>query len=342
MDVGIVGFPGSGRTTVFQALLTHRAPKETRQRTGAIGTIRVADSRLDCLAERFRPSKVTPIEVRIHDLCTSLERSFPTAEVEAMKRMDGLLLVIPAFTDPSPETSSRELQRLTTELCLEDLTAVERRLERAKKEKIADMDKEALQSARAVLEDEQPLYTAELSPPQREALRAYSLVTDRPWLAVRNAPEAEAAAAAPDALVRSGKGMGCPVLSLCAALEAETAELPAEEQGAFLAEYGVEEPAAAAVTRAFLTHLDRIPFFTIVEDECRAWSIPRGTPAHSAAGRIHSDMERGFIRAEVISFEELEALSGSLSEARKLGKLRLEGKDYIVQDGDVVHFRFNV
>jgi ribosome-binding ATPase YchF (GTP1/OBG family) len=341
MDVGIVGFAGSGRTTVFRALLTTHAPKETGSRA-VVGTVQIQDPRLDRLVERFKPRKFTPIEILIHDLCPSLESSFPTAEVEAMKRMDGLLLVIPAFADSSPEASVREFNRLTSELCLEDLTAVERRLERAKKEKIADAAREALEAARTALESERPIHLAELSPPQREAVRAYALVTDRPWLAVRNVGETDAASPLPPDLVARGEEVGCRFLSISAALETETAELPPDEQMQFLAEYGISEPAAAAVARAVLEHLDRIPFFTVVEDECRAWAIPRGTPARAAAGRIHSDMERGFIRAEVIPFEELDAISGGLADARKLGKLRLEGKDYIVQDGDVVHFRFNV
>jgi ribosome-binding ATPase YchF (GTP1/OBG family) len=120
------------------------------------------------------------------------------------------------------------------------------------------------------------------------------------------------------------------------------AELPTEEREAFLAEYGVAEPAGAAVTRAILEQADIIPFFTVGEDECRAWAISRGTVARAAAGKVHSDLERGFIRAEVIGYEELAPLAGGLAEAKKLGKLRLEGKDYVVQDGDIVHVRFNV
>ena len=137
-------------------------------------------------------------------------------------------------------------------------------------------------------------------------------------------------------------GCGIPVLSICAALEAEMADLDPEDQPALLAEYGIGAPAGGELTRAVLAISDIVPFFTVGEDECRAWGIPRGTRARSAAGRIHSDIERGFIRAEVIPFDDLLPLQGGLVEARKLGLLRLEGKDYPVQDGDIVHFRFNV
>jgi ribosome-binding ATPase YchF (GTP1/OBG family) len=200
MDVGIVGVPGSGRTTVFRALLALRAPKETGARRGAVGTIQVRDPRLEQLAERLEPKRVVPIEFRVHDLCGSLDSSFPTDEVEAMKRMDGLLLVVPAFLDAASDASQRELGRLVSDLCLEDLTAVERRLERAKKEKIEDAAREALESARGVLESARPLNTAEIPAADREALRNYSLVTDRPWLAVRNVGEAEAGAPVPPEL----------------------------------------------------------------------------------------------------------------------------------------------
>jgi ribosome-binding ATPase YchF (GTP1/OBG family) len=342
MDVGIVGLPGSGRTTVFRALLTLRASNEKSGRHGTIGQIQVQDPRLERLAEELQPKKVTPIEIRVHDVCTSLESSFPTAEVEALKRMDALLLVLPAFLDPSPEAAQREFSRLATDLCLEDLAAVERRLDRSKKEKIAEIARAALERAREALESERPLCVSEMPAAEREELRSYALVTDRPWIAVLNMGESEAGSAPPPGLVALAEKVGCPVLSLCASLEAELAELAPEERSEFLGEYGITEPAAAAVARALLDRSDQIPFFTYVEDECRAWPVPRGTPALKAAGRIHSDMERGFIRAEVIPFEEWEALPGGLTEARKLGRLRLHGKDYIIQDGDIVTFRFNV
>jgi ribosome-binding ATPase YchF (GTP1/OBG family) len=344
MDVGIIGLTNSGRTTVFRALLAHRAPMGAGDRHGgsAIGSIHVQDPRLERLSELYHPKKTTPVEIRVHDCCPSLESSFPTAEIEAMKRMDLLLLVLPAFADPAPEKSVTELERLLAELVLEDLAAVERRLSRHPREKLGDIEKEALERARVALEDERPVLGAELSAPQAQALRGYALVTDRPLIAVRNTGEAEAGAPPPDGLRKRGAELGIPVLSLCAALEAEMAELAPEERAAFLAEYDVREPAGGAVTRAILERADLISFFTVGDDECRAWPIRRGTGAREAAGKIHSDIERGFIRAEVVPFEELEALPGLMSDARKTGQLRLEGKEYRIADGEIVHFRFNV
>jgi hypothetical protein len=344
MDAGIIGLPGSGRTTVFQALLAHRAPDDpgAKQRAAAIGRIRVQDARLDRLSELFKPQKTTPIEIAIHDLCPSLEPGFPTSEFEAMKRMDALLLVVPTFADPSPDAAVAALGRLVGELCLEDLASIERRLARAKKEKTDAMVQDALEAARSALDSELPISAAELSDTHRQTLRGFALVTDRPMIAVYNVAEDSAGHPPPDAFRERSAGLGMIALVLCAPLEAEMAELPLEERGEFLTEYGVNEPASGAVTRGILESADIIPFFTVGEDECRAWPIPRGTRAREAAGKIHSDIERGFIRAEVIPFVELERLEGLLTEAKKKGLLRLEGKDYVVREGEVVHFRFNV
>ena len=344
MDAGIVGHPGSGRTTVFHALLAHRAPPVAggKQKPAAIGVIRVPDARLDRLSTLFKPLKTTPIEIVTHDMCPSLEPSFPTSELEGMKRMDVLLLVVPAFVDPAPEAIMAELEQLVGDLCLEDLATVERRLERARKERTDATTVAALEAARAVLDSELPLAAGELDDTTRRELRTYALVTDRPMIAVCNVGESDADKPAPKALVARGSELGIPALSLCASLESEMAQLASEERAEFLAEYGVQEPASGAVTRTILASADIIPFFTVGEDECRAWPIARGTSARQAAGKVHSDIERGFIRAEVVSFDELEPLPGLLVEAKKKGVLRVEGKDYVVREGEVVHFRFNV
>jgi ribosome-binding ATPase YchF (GTP1/OBG family) len=325
MDIGIVGAAGAGRTTVFRALLAHRAPKQAgaRSASGSIGTIQVREPRLDRLAELFQPRKVTPVEIRVHDVCPSLEPTFPKEEIEAMK------------------ASRSALGQLIEELCLQDLELVERRLKFASRDKLEDRIRHALEAAESGLEAGRPISTA-LAAESREALVGSGLITDRPMIAIRNVAEAEAGAPPPDALVELAAELGLPVLSLCAALEAEMAELPPEERDSFLSEYGIGEAAGAAVTRVLLDRADVISFFTVGEDECRAWPIARGTAARAAAGKVHSDMERGFIRAEVIGYAELERLGGRMTEAKKSGKLRLEGKDYVVQDGDIVHVRFNV
>lgn len=343
MDVGIVGPPRSGRTTVFRALLAQRTPQATGSRgSPSVGTIHVRDPRLDRLAALASRERVVPVEIRIHDLSSSLEEGFSTAEVEQMKRMDVLLLVIPAFVDPEPSASLAALERLVSDLCLLDLSAIEERLDRGRREKMSDAASQALEHARSVLEEGRPLFVAELLPTDREELRSYALVTQRPWVVVRNVAEPQAADPLPVELAARAAELGCTAVSLCAALEAETAALGPEERAELLRAYGIADPAGPSVTRAVLDGADRISFFTIGDDECRAWAIPRGTTARSAAGKVHTDMERGFIRAEVLAFEEFEKLRGRLAEARKTGRLRLEGKDYVVRDGDVVRFRFNV
>jgi ribosome-binding ATPase YchF (GTP1/OBG family) len=344
MDVGIVGRPGSGRTTVFRALLANRAPRAAGEKSGSasVGTIQVADPRLTRLAELFKPQKTTPIEIRIHDLCPSLEASFPAGEREAMKRVDALVLVVPGFLDASPDAARRGFEDLLEELCIEDLAAVEKRISRASREPLDDATRSALERAAQVLEASRPVASATFSEVERRALRNYALITDRPLVCAYNAGEDQAGAALPQALEERTAQGGLPTLALCGSLEAEMADLPESERLSFLREYGVERPAGEALARALLARSDLIPFFTVGEDECRAWPIPRGTVARGAAGKIHSDIERGFIRAEVIGYAELEPLGGDLVAAKRAGKLRLEGKDYVVQDGDVVHFRFNV
>jgi ribosome-binding ATPase YchF (GTP1/OBG family) len=330
---------------VFRALLAHRSsarPEGGRAASSQIGQIQVRDPRLDQLASWFRPQKTTPIEIELHDLCSSLEPSFPTAELEAMKRMDVLIVVVPLFAESSPSAALSALERVLGELWLEDLAAIERRLKRAQRERMEALEQGALAKAQAALENEQPIRTAELSDVERRAIKGYSFLSDRPWIVVANQSEEAAGKPAPAELVERAARLGAPALALCAALEAEMASLPVEERAAFLSEYGVQEPAGAAVTRAVIERGQLIPFFTVGEDECRAWSIARGTLARGAAGRIHSDIERGFIRAEVISYDDLAPLRGNLAEARRLGKMRLESKEYVVQDGDVIHFRFNV
>ena len=181
-----------------------------------------------------------------------------------------------------------------------------------------------------------------MTEPQQQALRGYGFVTDRPLIVLVNQGEEAVGQPPPPKLVELAESKGIRVLALSSSLEAEMAELAPEDRAEFLAEYGIEAPAGAAVTRAILEVGDIVPFFTVGEDECRAWPIRRGTSARGAAGKIHTDIERGFIRAEVIGYDELAPLAGGLAEAKKTGQLRLEGKDYIVKDGDVVHFRFNV
>ncbi|MCP4003233.1 MAG: redox-regulated ATPase YchF [bacterium] len=344
MEAGIVGYPGSGRSTVFNALLAHRAQEAAgaRKSGAAIGVIHVQDARLEELSARFKPKKTTPIEIRLHDLCPSLEPNFPTAEIEAMKRMDLLLLVIPAFADPDPAAQLAGLDGLVADLCLEDLAAIEKLIKRTTREKTDATVKEALDLIQTALEASIPVISASsLQAQHREALRGYGLITDRPMIAVANNAEDAAGTPPPAELVKRGEELGIPILALAAGLEAEMAELAAEDRVEFLAEYGVSEPAGAAVTRAILERGDIIPFFTAGEDECRAWAIARNTAAKQAAGKIHSDIERGFIRAEVIGYDEYEPLAGGLTEAKSKGLLRVEGKDYIVQDGDIVNFRHN-
>jgi len=224
-----------------------------------------------------------------------------------------------------------------------DLDVIEKRLDRMKRDRSSNpMEQEVLVRCQETLNENRALRELELSDADEKLLSAYSFLSMRPLLVVVNVAEDAIGHPLSDALTGALAEAKLEPIVVCAKLEAEVAALPAEERGAFLEELGVGEPASAQVIRQAYLSLDYISFFTTGEDEVKAWTVRRGSKAPRAAGRIHSDIERGFIRAEVIRYEDFVALNGSEAKARESGKLRLEGKEYVVQDGDCVHFRFAV
>src|SRR5437870_9831373 len=234
-----------------------------------------------------------------------------------------------------------DVEGFGAELVLADLAVVEKRLERVKKEKGHERERALLERLVPALEAGTPLRTVALAPEERSQLAGFAFLSLRPLLVVLNVPEGEAAAPVPADLGARAAAAGAEAMSLSAQLEAEIAELEPGDRAVFLKDLGLTEGARARFIRASYALLDLISFLTAGEDECRAWPIRRGTTAVKAAGKVHSDIERGFIRAEVIAYDEFMRL-GSEARCREAGKLRLEGKDYVVQDGDIVHFRFAV
>jgi ribosome-binding ATPase YchF (GTP1/OBG family) len=234
-----------------------------------------------------------------------------------------------------------ELEAFDTELALADLGQLERKLERLRKEKGKEREIALFERLTVHLEASKPLRTLDLSPEERNQLSGFAFLSLRPLLAVLNVSEDQVAAPVPAAFAAKAKENGADTLVLSARVEAEVAELDAADRPAFLRDLGLEAAARDRFVQASYALLDLISFLTSGEDECRAWPVRRGTVARKAAGRIHSDIERGFIRAEVIAYADF-VTHPSEARCREAGKLRLEGKEYVVQDGDIIHFRFAV
>jgi len=345
VKVGLTGFSGSGKTMVFSALTGLRAT--AGERRALLGTIKVPDARVDALAKIHNPKKVTYAEVTFVDFPPpkdATRKAVLDAEiVTALRDADALVVVVRGFPDlaGAAATPAADVEAFGTELVLADLAQVEKKVERMKKEKGNERELALFVRLQALLEDGRPLRLAGLSADEQTALSSFAFLSMRPLLVVVNVAEAEVAKPVPADVAAAAKAVGAEALVLSAAVEAEVAELEPADRAAFLADLGLTESARDRFIRASYGLLDLISFLTAGEDECRAWPIRRGTVARKAAGRIHSDIERGFIRAEVMAFDDFIAL-GSEARCREAGKLRLEGKDYVVQDGDIVHFRFAV
>jgi GTP-binding protein YchF len=347
MKAGLVGFPQTGKTTLFEALTGQptAASGSTRTAKSGLGVVRVPDARVARLSGVYRPRKTTYAEVVFVD--TPRSKATPSgldaAMLQAVAEADALVVVLRGFPDlggaaPNPE---RELQDFEAELILGDLGAVERRLERLAKTRDSDREKAVLERCLERLGAGSALRHLELSPEQEKAVSSFAFLSRRPLLVVLNTSEKDVEAPLPAGLTTLAHASGARLLAVCAAVEAEIARLPEVDQADFLASMGIGEPASARLIRSAYALLDYISFFTVGEDEVRAWTVRRGSLAPRAAGRVHSDIERGFIRAEVMSYDEfIEA--GSEARMKSLGRFRVEGKDYVVQDGDIVNFRFNV
>jgi GTP-binding protein YchF len=346
MKAGLVGYAQSGKTTLFNALTgLHKGSGAGRPQVN-LGAIKVPDARIDALSAIFHPKKTTYAEMQFVDVPGPAGKGsgLDADALRALTGVDAFCLVVRGFpaADGTPADPGRELGDFDAELVLHDLALVEKRLDRLRKEQHKGTGEfHELERLHAQLDGGRPLRTMSWSDAEEKELVHFAFLSRRPMLVVVNAAEEAAAAPPPSAVLAAAKERGCEVLALCAAVEAEIAELAPAEQPEFLASLGLSEPAQARFIRAAYHLLDLISYFTVGEDEVRAWTIRRGDRAPRAAGRIHSDLERGFIRAEVTHYEDFIAL-GSESKARHEGKLRLEGKEYVVRDGDILNFRFAV
>ncbi len=347
MKVGLVGFPGSGKSTVFNALTGQSVETGYGAKAGKanLGSVKVPDERVDALAALYSPKKTTYAEMSFTDLAGGgTARGLDRGVLNNMREVDALCQVVRAFaSDALPDAPNplQELLDLESECILADLELVERRVARLEKDRSDPRELELMKRLLVELEAERPLRGFDLSEDELKMISGYRFLTLKPVLIVLNVDEDAVSEPVPDKIAAAAEQRGLGVVVLSAAVEMDIGQMAPDEQPEFLEALGLEQPAKNRFIRAAFDLLDLISMLTAGPDECRAWPIRRGIPAPKAAGKIHSDIERGFIRAEVIAWQDLIEL-GSEAKCRDAGKLRIEGKDYIIADGDVVNFRFNV
>ncbi len=360
LRTALIGYPSTGKTTLFQLMTAaHEAPRAAHGKLDAtLGIARVPDPRLDVLTAMYKPRKRVPATVEFADIPGRPSGSGADAllDVAAYRNADALVHVVRSFEDPAiPHAAGsidprRDARTMEDELILADLAVVEKRLERLakdlKKTRTADLEREQdiLVRCKALLEDGAALRAFDLADDDRRRLRGFQFLSAKPLLLVLNISEGDLAGGLDRLLERHdlaglASGPSTGFVAVCAKIELEIAQLDAADAAAFLADLGLKESGLDRVIRASYDLLGYLSFFTVGDDECRAWSIPRGTPAQAAAGEIHTDLARGFIRAEVVAYNALVG-RGSMAACREHGEVRLEGKDYTVADGDVVTVRF--
>ena len=355
MQTGIIGLPQTGKTTLFKILTKAHLDTRAGQQTTHVGVARVPEPRIDQLAALYKPKKVTYATVEYVDVGGIVrEKGRESAALTQLREVDALAHVVRVFENPSvPHPSGKvdplgDVENLDLELMLADLDQVLRRLERLekelkkKKDPVHEKEQAVLLRCKSALEAGQPLRELEFSPEERKLLTGFMFLSQRPMLYVLNLGD-EDASDLDHAVEKHGLGKltGRPntvVVPICGRIEAELAELGDAEAAELLGAYGLKAPGLDRVIQATYALLGLTSFFTAGEPEVRAWTIHRGMSAAKAAGVIHSDIERGFIKAEVVRWDQL-LECGGWAQARERALLRLEGKDYIVQEGDVILFR---
>ena len=358
MKTGIIGLPQVGKTSLFRILTKAQLSEHAyaNPREAHVGVAKVPDERLDKLAALYNPKKLTHASVEYVDVgAIGQDALKETAYLGNLRNVDALAHVVRAFEDASiphagPIDPLRDISNVEFDLMVSDLGQIEKRQERVEKDlkkmRSADLEKEfdLLKRARAHLESEKPLRELEMASDDKKRFRGFMFLSEKPILYVLNVSEStelgkdlESAVAKyklSDLAARANAG----ATAICGKVEAELAEMSDADAAEFLASYGLHDSGLTRLIRTTYALLGLISFFTAGEDECRAWTIPANTRAAQAAGAIHSDLEKHFIRAETIRWDQL-LDAGSEANARSRGTLRLEGKDYIVQDGDVMHIR---
>lgn len=354
MQLGIIGMPSVGKTTIFE-LLTESKEKSLNSGKANLGMARVPDTRIDFLSDLFKPKKTTYAQMEIVDIPGLL----PGAEkatamfLDAVRKADALLHVVRVFDDKSVPSISdeinplKDIETINYELLLADLDMIEKRIDRInsnKKKNLMQTELQLLDRLKTALENEIPLSSVDINSEEAEIMNTYQFLTSKPMLICLNVSEDQILSKMfeqRDELLAFAGNHKYPIVEVSASIEREIAELDGEERLLFMNEVGIEEAGIIKVTRSMYHLLGLISFCTVGEDEVKAWTIEKGTVARKAAGKIHSDIERGFIRAEVVEYQDLKDLR-SMAAVKEKGLFRLEGKEYPVKDGDIIHFRFNV
>jgi GTP-binding protein YchF len=346
MKIGLVGFAGSGKTTVFNTMTGQDVPVgyggEVR-----LGIVRVPDERIDQLSRIFSPKKTTYAEMIFCDVPGEHgadKKGLSPRGLQQIRDQEALCLVLRDFDNPTLEGDPDPLGDLNafhTECIFADHEIVENRLDRAKKERLDQLEIAAFETMLSALESERALRAIPDNELDRKYLKGFGLLSDRPLLVALNRAEERAAEPMPDELATRIVELEAAGLTISASVEADIASMEPADQDEFLSDLGLSESAIARFIRTAYDLLDLISFFTVGEDEVRAWTIRRGTKSSRAAGKIHSDLERGFIRAEVTPYDVFME-HGSEGAVKDAGKLQVEGKEYTVCDGDIMHVRFNV
>lgn len=358
---GIIGLPNVGKSTIFNALTAAGAQASNYPFCTIepnIGVVPVPDERLKVMAKILGKTHATPTTLEFRDIAGLVQGAHEgkgkgNKFLDHVRNTDVLAHVVRCFEDPDVAhveeviNPSRDMEIVETELILADLELVERRITRARKgfkfkERESSEELSLLEAFQEALDDGKGLWSAGLTPRERAMADSWGLLTAKPLFYIANVGDEEVKASGKMAsqVEARAKRMGFRWVKICGKLEAELLELPEDERKQFLQAYGLEGSGLERVVKVGYELLGLITFYTIVGKELRAWTVLRGTPAPKAAGKIHSDMERGFIKAEVISFEDF-VKTGSMATAREQGLVRLEGRDYIIQDGDIVTFRFS-